>query len=230
MNLPVLMNLKEIGILLVGLYLASSLIIAYKYYIARGKVFRVSRTLIFKYILRFILLLNFAILCFYTLNVKQISQLKTADSHTMMFAIAENSSSITWNKLQGKVRELPEESRISLNMFVPKNKQWVQVIPLTNKDSFLHLVENGHELTLMHPKLTLSDNLNSIPQEDNLNFYASRNGHWELVDQDSKNKSFLSTDMLNSYIGASYVRFYLVILILFLLFIDIVFTAKAIKI
>ena len=230
MNLPVLMNLKEIGILLVGLYLASSLIIAYKYYIARGKVFRVSRTLIFKYILRFILLLNFAILCFYTLNVKQIIQLKTADSHTMMFAIAENSSSITWNKLQDKVRELPEECRISLNMFVPKNKQWVQVIPLTNKDSFLQLVENGHELTLMHPKLTLSDNLNSIPKEDNLNFYASRNGHWELVDQDSKNKSFLSTDMLNSYIGASYVRFYLVILILFLLFIDIVFTAKAIKI
>ena len=230
MNLPVLMNLKEIGILLVGLYLASSLIIAYKYYIARGKVFRVSRTLIFKYILRFILLIAFAMLGFYTLNVKQISQLKTADTHTMMFALAENSSSLTWIKLQDKVRELPEESRISLNMFMPKNQQWIQVIPLTNKDSFLHLVENGRELTLIYPKLTFSNNLSSLPKEDNFNFYTSRNGHWELVDQESKNTSFLSTDMLNSYIGSSYVRFYLVLLILFLLFIDIVFTAKAIKI
>jgi hypothetical protein len=147
-----------------------------------------------------------------------------------MFAIAENSSSLTWNKLQDKVRELPEESRISLNMFMPKNQQWIQVIPLTNKDSFLHLVENGRELTLIYPKLTFSNNLSSLPKEDNFNFYTSRNGHWELVDQESKNTSFLSTDMLNSYIGSSYVRFYLVLLILFLLFIDIVFIAKAIKI
>jgi len=221
------MNLKEIGFLLVGLYLASSLIIAYKYYIARGKVFRVSRTLILKYILRFILLLAFSVLGFYALNVKQISQLKTADVNIVMFVISENSSSLTWNKLQEKVREMPEESRISLNMFIPKNQQWIQLIPQTNKDSFLHLVEIGHELTLIHPKLAFSDKLQSTPKEDNFNFYKSRNGHWELVDLELKNTSF---NMLNSFIGTSYVRFYLVILILFLLFIDIVFTAKAIKI
>jgi predicted amino acid-binding ACT domain protein len=224
------MNLKEIGILLVGLYLVSSLIIAYKYYIARGKVYRISRTLILKYILRFILLLSFSTLAFYTINVKQINQVQMSDNNTMMFIISENSSSLTWNKLYDKVRELPEESRISLNMFMPKNQQWIQVIPLTNKDSFLHLIQNGHELTLIYPKLTLSDNLNSLPKEDNFNFYSLRNGSWELVNQEAKNSSFLSTDMLNSNIGSSYVRSYLVILILFLLFIDIVFTAKAIKI
>jgi len=230
LNLPVLMNLKEIGILLVSLYLASSLLIAYKYYRARGGVFKISRMLIFKYIYRFILLVGFSVLCYYTTSIKPSSELNTSSTNSSMFAIASNSSSLTWKSLQAKVNEMPEEGQFSLTMFAPKEQEWLQIIPTTNKDSFLQLIEHAHESQVIYPKLVLTDKLNRTPKEDQFVVYSLKNGHWEVEDNESNNSSFLSTNLLNSWIGASYVRFYLVILILFLLFLDIAFTAKAIKI
>ena len=130
------MNLKEIGILLVSLYWASSLLIAYKYYRAMGGVFKISRLLIFKYIYRFILLVGFSVLCYYTTSIKPSSELNTSGNNSSMFAIASNSSSLTWKSLQAKVSELPKEGHYSLTMFMPKEQEWLQIIPRDTKSCF----------------------------------------------------------------------------------------------
>jgi hypothetical protein len=224
------MNLKEIGILLLSLYLASSLLIAYKYYKARGGVFKISRMLVFKYIYRFVLLVGICVLCYYTTSIKPSNELNTSGNNFSMFAIASNSSSLTWKSIHAKVSEMPKDGHYSLTMFMPKEQEWLQIIPSTNKDSFLQLIEHAHESQVIHSKLVITDKLNRIPKEDQFVLYSVKNGHWEVEDRELNNSSFLSTNLLNSWIGASYVRFYLVFLILFLLFLDIAFTAKAIKI
>lgn len=224
------MNLKEIGILLVALFVGSSLLIAYKYYVAKGKVFQVSRVLVFKYILRFILLLAFLLLCFYTISVKQNKDYVGQLGSSTLLVISANSSSLTWNSMVEKVNEMPDNGTYRLSIYESKDNQALQVIPSTNRDSFLNLIERAHESTMSHPKRIEMDPLPSVPNPDQFEVYVFKNEHWLLISNENNKSSLFSNNSLNSWIGSSYVRLYLVILILILLFIDHVFTAKAIKI
>lgn len=224
------MNLKEIGILLIGLFLGSSLLIAYKYYVAKGKVFQISRVLVFKYILRFILLISFLLLCFYAINLKQNKDSIGQKAGSTLFVISDNSSSLTWNSLKDKVYELPENASYSLVMYEEKANLFLQVIPNTNRESFLNLIELANELSLRHPKRRFTDRLTSHPKVDQFEVYVLNKNQWQTITNDSSHSSLFSTNSLNSWMGNTYLLVYLVVLILVLLFIDIVFTAKAIKI
>lgn len=224
------MNLKEIGILLVSLFIGSSLLIAYKYYLARGKVFQISRVLVFKYILRFLLLIAFLLLCFYTINSKQNNDKENAKLGATLFVISTKSSSLTWNSMVEKASEMPENGTYSLSIYEPQEEQFLQVIPATNRDSFMNLIDRATENTTTHPKRILKDQIPSHPKEDQFVVFELTNNHWKSISNEVNKSSIFSTDSLNSWIKSSYVRIYLVILILLFVFIDIVFTAKAIKI
>jgi hypothetical protein len=224
------MNLKEIGILLIGLFVGSSLLIAYKYYLARGKVFQISRVLVFKYALRFLLLNALLILCFHTITSKQNIDRESAKLGTTLFVISSNSSSLTWKSLAEKALIMPENGTYSLAIYEPRLNQFLQVIPATNHDSFLNLVERGNENTSQHTKRIMKDQFSSHPKEDQYDAFVSMNNHWQSISIEGNKSSVFFTDSINSWIKSSYVRIYLVILILLFLFIDIVFTAKAIKI
>lgn len=224
------MNLKEIGILLIGLFLGSSLLIAYKYYVAKGKVFQISRVLVFKYILRFILLISFLLLCFYAINLKQNKDSIGQKAGSTLFVISDNSSSLTWNSLKDKVNELPGNAAFSLLIYQQKENQFLQVIPSTNRESFLNLIERANESSLMHPKRRFTDRLTSHPKVDQFEVYVLNKNQWQTITNDSSKSSLFSTSSLNSWMGNTYLLVYLVVLILVLVFIDIVFTAKAIKI
>lgn len=224
------MNLKEIGILLFGLFIGSSLLIAYKYYVAKGKVFQISRVLVFKYILRFLLLVALLILCLYTISVKQNKDIESSKLGTTLFVISSNSSSLTWNSLVEKASEMPENSTYSLSIYEPSKTQFYQIIPATNRDSFLNLVERANETTTVHLKRIVMNSLPSHPKEDQFDVFIWTNHHWQSISTDANRSTIFSSESLNSWIKSSYVRIYLVILILILVFIDIVFTAKAIKI
>lgn len=224
------MNLKEIGILLVGLFIGSSLLIAYKYYLARGKVFQISRVLVFKYILRFLLLIALLILCFYTISTKQNKDKESTKLGTTLFVISSKSSSLTWNSMVGKASEMPENGTYSLSIYEPHQDQFLQIIPATNRDSFLNLIEKATENTTAHPKRILEDPFPSRPKEDQYVVFEKADYHWQSISFEGNKSTIFSTNSLNSWIKSSYVRIYLVILILLFVFIDIVFTAKAIKI
>jgi len=224
------MNLKEIGILLIGLFLGSSLLIAYKYYVAKGKVFQISRVLVFKYILRFILLISFLLLCFYAINLKQNKDSIGQKVGSTLFVISDNSSSLTWNSVKDKVNELPENASYSLVIYEQKAHLFLQVIPNTNRESFLNLIERANESSSMHPKRRFTDRLTTHPTVDQFEVFILNKHQWQSITNDMSNNSLFSTSSLNSWMGNSYLLVYLVILILVLLFIDIVFTAKAIKI
>jgi hypothetical protein len=60
--------------------------------------------------------------------------------------------------------------------------------------------------------------------------FGLANDRWQATSIESNKSSIFSTNTLNGWIGGSYVRVYLVVLIVILVFIDSVFTAKAIKI
>ena len=224
------MNLKEIGILLIGLFLGSSLLIAYKYFVAKGKVFQISRVLVFKYILRFILLISFLLLSFYAINLKQNKDSIGQKVGSTLFVISDNSSSLTWNSLKDKVNELPDNATYSLLIYLQKENQFLQVIPSTNRESFLNLIERANESSLMHPKRRFTDHLTSHPKVDQFEVFILNKNQWQNITNDSSHSFLFSTSSLNSWMGNTYLLVYLVVLILLLLFIDIVFTAKAIKI
>lgn len=224
------MNLKEIGILLIGLFLGSSLLIAYKYYVAKGKVFQISRVLVFKYILRFILLISFLLLCFYAINLKQNKDSIGQKAGTTLFVISDNSSSLTWNSLKDKVNELPDNATYSLLIYQQKDNEFLQVIPNTNRESFLNLIEQANETSLLHPKRRFTDRLISHPKVDQFNVFIFNKNRWQSITNDTDMASLFSTNNLDSWMGNTYLLVYLVVLILVFLFIDIVFTAKAVKI
>ncbi|MFM6994113.1 MAG: hypothetical protein ACKOWO_03230 [Sediminibacterium sp.] len=224
------MNLKEIGILLIGLFMGSSLLIAYKYYVARGGVFQISRVLVFKYLLRFLLLIALLMLCFYTISSKQINNKESSKSGTTLFVISSKSSRLTWNSMVKKVTEMPDIGIYCLAIYEPHQNQFLQVIPATNRDSFLNLIERTTENTTSNPKRIWKEQFPSYPKEDQYDIFVLTNNHWQSISSAGKMSSFFSSDSLNSWIKSSYVRIYLVILILIFIFIDIVFSAKAIKI
>ncbi|MFM1934609.1 MAG: hypothetical protein RL360_1490 [Bacteroidota bacterium] len=224
------MNLKEIGVLLVGIYLITSLLMAYKYYVAKGSVYKVSRFIVFRYLLRFVLLSAFMLLTFYSLQVKQTYSNSIQNKQEYLFGIAKDASSLTWNQLQSKVKDLSENSTFGLILYDNKEKRWMQVIPQTDQDSFLNLIEQHAISSTQFPHHVYTEfNTPIINNEAILHFQKVKNT-WEKSENLKENNSIFNTNELNNWITGSYLKIYLVILIVLLLFIDSVFTAKAIKI
>lgn len=230
MNLPGLMNLKEIGILLVGIYLASTLLIAYKYYNAKGGVFRISRLLVVRYLFRFILLLAILFLSYYSIQIKNTKSEESQASNLTLLGITDNSSNLTWKSLQKSVEEMPFTGNYGLIMYDTSEKLWKQIIPATNYDSFFHLIEQGQKLSSTGQKLIFTENIDEIITEDKYLQFMKKNGKWEVVSFDNKEASFFSNTLFNEWFSSSYVKIYLVFIILIILFFEIIFTAKAIKI
>jgi hypothetical protein len=223
------MNLKEIGVLLLGIYLITSLLMAYKYYVAKGSVFQVSRFVVFRYLLRFVLLSTFMLLTFYSLQVKQTYSYSVENKQDYLFGISQEASSLTWNQLQLKVKDMSENSTFGLILFESKDGQWKQVIPQTDQDSFLNLIEqHTFNPTQFHHKKYEETDVEKPKNDEILHFQKSKN-KWKKVGEIESSNSLFNTSELNSWLTSSYIKIYLVILIMLLLFIDSVFTAKAIK-
>jgi hypothetical protein len=223
------MNLKEIGVLLVGIYLITSLLMAYKYYVAKGSVFLVSRFIVFRYLLRFLLLSAFMLLTFYSLQQKQTYATSIQNKQEYLFGIAKDASSLTWNQLQLKAKGLSDNSTLGLIVYEAKDGKWKQVIPQTDQDSFLNLIEQhvSNPNQFQH-KNYLEVNPLKPKNEEILHFEKSKT-KWKKVGELDTTNSLFNTSELNNWFTSSYVKIYLVILIVLLLFIDSVFTAKAIK-
>lgn len=224
------MNLKEIGILLLGIYGLTTLVIFYKYYQAKGGVFRVSRILILRYFFRFILLLALLFLCFYSIQIKQSTSNRSTSTPVSLLGIGANSSSMAWKSLQEKLKEMPDNRKYALIMYSESNRHWQQVIPATNYDSFVNLVEQGPTKVLDDHRLNFTEEIKQVPTNDQILEYTLIKNRWEITSSDNKEHSLLSISIVDGWLGSSYLKFYLVILILLILFIEIVFTAKAIKI
>jgi hypothetical protein len=224
------MNLKEIGVLLLGIYGVTTLLIFYKYYLAKAGVFRVSRILIIRYFLRLLLLMAFLFLCFYSIQVKQSTSNRTTSSPVTLIGISANSSSMAWQSLQEKSRQLPNNRKYALIVYSESGHSWQQVIPATNYDSFVHLIEQGSTKNLNNRKFIFKENIKQVPEKDQILEFTMIKDQWEVNSSSNKELSTLSNSIVNGWIGSSYLKLYLVVLILVILFLEIVFTSKAIKI
>ncbi|MEY2760625.1 MAG: hypothetical protein RLZZ96_525 [Bacteroidota bacterium] len=225
------MNLKEIGTLLLCIFLFSTLLIGYKYYIARGKVFKVSRLILLKYSIRLLLLISLLSLCFYSLDEINSGNRSTEKVETIMFVISGNASSLTWNKLLDDFKQRPQSSYFGLVLYNSKRNFFEQIIPPTNYESFLNLLEQSHSTSFNHEKHIFQDQLRFKPADEEFISYRLQGTEWVFIRKDSQENSlFSSKNSLSTWIGNTFAKVYIVIAILFLLFIDIVFTTKAIKI
>ncbi len=225
------MNLKEIGTLLLCIFIFSTLLIGYKYYIARGKVFKVSRLILLKYSIRLLLLISLLSLCFYSLDAINSGKKTSEKEETIMFVISGNASSLTWNKLLDDFKQRPQNSNYTLVLYNSKSDFFEQIIPPTNYESFLNLLEQSHNSSLNHTKHKFSDQLRFKPADEQYISYRRQGSEWDFIKKDlQENSIFSSKNTLSNWIGNTFVKVYIVITILLLLFIDIVFTTKAIKI
>jgi hypothetical protein len=170
------------------------------------------------------------LLTFYSLQVKQTYSNSIQNKQEYLFGIAKDASSLTWNQLQSKVKDLSENSTFGLILYYNKEKRWMQVIPQTDQDSFLNLIEQHAISSTQFPHHVYTEfNTPIINNEAILHFQKVKNT-WEKSENLKENNSIFNTNELNNWITGSYLKIYLVILIVLLLFIDSVFTAKAIKI
>jgi len=224
------MNLKEIGILLFSLYIITVMLMAYKYYHARGSVFQISRALVFKYILRLLSLMTLLFLCYYTIISKQVTQSLENNKPKILVAISSNSSSLVWNNLREKVVEMSDNGDFRLVIFDEKQQKWNSVIPATNQESFINLIEHAQESTFLHPKTVFTESIPSIPGNDEFIIFTYKNKLWTNEESTSSKDSFFSKNVFVSWNQTPYVPLYLVILLLLFVFIDIVFSVKGLKI
>jgi hypothetical protein len=224
------MNLKEIGVLLTGLYVVTLILISYKYYKAKGGVFQLSNFLLVKYSLRFVTLISLLFICFNTIEFNRLDQKQTEHKVRTLIAISNNNSSLTWNNIHDKVAEYSSNGEFGLIMFEPSNNKWVQIIPLTNQDSFLNLIEHGQAIRFGPSKIIFSDNIRYKASKDQFALLNQVKTGW-IVNNSTSNESLsLSKFDFISWIQTSNVPLYFVILIVFLSFFDIIFPINALKI
>ena len=223
------MNLKEIGVLITGLYVVTLILISYKYYKAKGRVFQLSNYLLIKYSLRFVTLISLLFICVNTLESNKINQNQTIDKERALVAISNTNSSLTWNNLRDKVAEYSSSGEYSLVMFEPTRNKWVLIIPPTNHESFLNLIEHGQVNRLSTSRIDYSDNIRYKAQKDQFAILNKVNNSWIINNSSINSGEFLSRYDYISWIQTSNVPLYFVILIMFISFIDIIFPIKALK-
>jgi hypothetical protein len=81
------------------------------------------------------------LLTFYSLQVKQTYSKSIQNEQCYLFGISKDASSLTWNQLQNKAQDMSSNSNLGLIVFDPLERQWMQVLPQTDQDSFLNLIE-----------------------------------------------------------------------------------------
>lgn len=224
------MNLKELGVLLIGLYIVTILLIAYKYYKAKGGVYWISRVLVFKYILRFLSLIIILFLTYTTLVSKQTLASEINNKATNLVAVSSKSTSQTWDQVKNKVIEMSPNGEYELIVFEPQNAIWHCIIPATNKEAFINLIEHAKDTESVKPKRTFTGDLPFKPSTDQFGIFRLSGNKWINLEVTTSNDFFFTKNYANSWSQTAYVPLYLVILALFLVFIDIVFSVKGIKI
>lgn len=224
------MNLKEIGILLVSLYGLTILLMGYKYYHAKGGVFQLTGLLIIKYILRFLSLVAILFLCYNVIISKQIAQKQINTKPKYLIAMSDKYSSLSWKEIKGKMIEMPQNGEYGLILFDKMNSKWNQIIPATNKDSFMNLLEHVEDAPLNSSKRVFEEPIPHHPKEDQFSILRYSGNTWSLDEGMISEDNFLSKNTFLSWVQASYVPLYLVILLLVFSFLDIVFPIKALKI
>lgn len=224
------MNLREIGILLASIYALTIFLISYKYYKAKGGVFKVSRLLFFKYVLRFLSLVIILVLCYNTVLTKQIAFKLDNNKPRYLVTISSINSGLTWNKIRDKIIEMPPNGEYGLILFNTSSSHWEQIIPATNQDSFLNLIEHAQDAPIKLTKKIFPNRITYKAEDDQFSILQGTGNQWNLEEDRTKEDSFLSKNAFIGWIQASYVPLYLVILLLFFSFIDIVFPIKALRI
>jgi len=224
------MNLKELGVLFIGLYVVTILLIAYKYYKAKGGVYWISRVLVFKYILRFVSLITILLLTYSTLVSKQTLASEINNKTAILVAVSSKSTSQTWDQIKNKVVEMSPNGAYELIVYEPQNSVWLSLIPATNKEAFINLLEHAQDTELLNSKRTFVGDLPFKPSNNQFAFFRASKSKWVNLEVTSSNDFFSAINYTNSWSQTAYVPQYLVILSLVLVFIDIVFSVKGIKI
>ena len=224
------MNLREIGILLASIYALTIFLISYKYYKAKGGVFKVSRLLFFKYVLRFLSLVIILVLCYNTVLTKQKALKLDNNKPRYLVTISSINSGLTWNNIRDKIIEMPPNGQYGLILFNTSSSHWEQIIPATNQDSFLNLLEHAQDAPIKLTKKIFPNRITYKAEDDQFSILQGTGNQWNLEEDRTKEDSFLSKNAFIGWIQASYVPLYLVILLLFFSFIDIVFPIKALRI
>lgn len=223
------MNLKELGSLLVLLYLGSCLLVAYKYYRSKGLVFEVSKFVLLKYVLRFCVLISLLFLAFYSINQHNTRFTSESQKQKIVFVISKNSSISTWNAMQQYASEVNQEGLFSLVESKAELKSLELLIPFTNQEAFLNLLSHSLDDQHQSSKLAIPVVLTSYPQADKFQPYVVVGDKW-IASSNVENKStFFSFELTNTWFRISFLRVYLVILAVLLLSVDLIFTIKAIK-
>lgn len=224
------MNLREIGILLASIYALTIFLISYKYYKAKGGVFKVSRLLFFKYVLRFLSLVIILVLCYNTVLTKQKALKLDNNKPRYLVTISSINSGLTWNNIRDKIIEMPPNGQYGLILFNTSSSHWEQIIPATNQDSFLNLLEHAQDAPIKLTKKIIPNRITYKAEDDQFSILQGTGNQWNLEEDRTKEDSFLSKNAFIGWIQASYVPLYLVILLLIFSFIDIVFPIKALRI
>lgn len=224
------MNLREIGVLLVFLYVLTVLLMTYKYYNAKGRVFQVSNWLVFKYLFRFLSFVSLLFICYNVILSHQTSQKQSNTKASYLIVVSAENSSITWKNIQNKILELPSDGEFGLLLFEPRLQKWVQIIPSTNQDSFLHLLEHAQESQWTQERRLFQEPISAQLNQDDFSILTYRRNHWENIDSNTLSTNSNAKNVFLGWVQSSNVPLYLVILLLVLTFIDIVFPIKALKI
>lgn len=223
------MNLKEIGTLLVGLFLTTSMLMGYKYFLASKSVFQISRKLVLKYVLRFIILLILLPLCYYLLVSKQQATSQFYQKNYYLVAISASNSSLTWKQISDELVDFPSNGEYGLVLYDSNNDNWKQLIPSTNKEAFLNLVENEIKLNRTEAKRPIFLPISFNPTTDQYKFFILKGDQWVSNTSTKITNSFFSLNLLGNWAQSTKVPLYLVILTIILIVIDILFSVKSFK-
>jgi len=223
------MNLKEIGILLVGLFLMTSLLMGYKYFVASKSVYQISRKLVLKYVLRFIILLTLLPLCYYLLVSKQQTTSQFSKKNNYLVAISASNSSITWKQISDELVDLPSNSEYGLVLYNSNKANWIQLIPSTNKEAFLNLVENEIKLNRIEAKRPIFLPISFRPTTDQYKFFILKGDQWVSNTSTKLSNSFFALNLFSNWTQSTKVPLYLVILGIILVVLDILFSVKSFK-
>jgi hypothetical protein len=223
------MNLKEIGTLLVGLFLTTSMLMGYKYFLASKSVYQISRKLVLKYVLRFIILSTLLLLCYYLLVSKQQLTSKFYQKNNYLVAISASNSSLTWKQISNELVDFPSNGEYGLVLYDSSNDNWKQLIPSTNKEAFLNLVENEVTLNRTEAKRPIFLPISFKPTTDHYKFFILKGDQWVSITSTKITNSFFSLNLLGNWAQSTKVPLYLVILTIILIVIDILFSVKSFK-
>jgi len=208
-----------IGILALSILLFN---LIQKYILVRRSNYRISNLIIVKFLLRTILVSLMAFILYHEYNVDNKSE-KWAGKN-LVFLIPELSKSEISADLRIKMNDIANSEyfdRIGLARLSEDKSRLMKVIPSTSKE-VLYSLFNSKNLKLNGDHLQFSDDLNN-----------QVNAYYELsTNEFLLSKSNLETSKLNlmsSLYSSPLIKFYLLILSLILISIDLVIKVKTVK-